>query len=278
MPSLPEADLEHVLAHTRGIWEPLRGREYFRHRRHRLFWALAAGDLRLRQRAPRPRRPDDRPHPQPRRLRREGPRPRRPSRHPFRRRRHPPPRRTSPHGHFPFFIHAATDPPARNDPLEVFDTIVDGTRARPRFRRRVRHAPLPFHQFRRRLRPRSRRSSATSRRPIPARPIAPIPPPPTAKANAPPSSSARCHARTLEPVIARCFAFVGPFLPLDAHFAIGNFIRDALRGGPIHVSGDGSPYRSYLYAADLAVWLWTLLFRGEPIAHIMSAPRKRSPY
>jgi dTDP-glucose 4,6-dehydratase len=68
----------------------------------------------------------------------------------------------------------------------------------------------------------------------------------------------------IEVVIARCFAFVGRDLPLDAHFAIGNFIRDALYRDAIEVAGDGSPLRTYLDQDDLAHWLLTLMEHGRP--------------
>jgi nucleoside-diphosphate-sugar epimerase len=83
------------------------------------------------------------------------------------------------------------------------------------------------------------------------------------------ASEALCAAYSapggLECAIARPFAFVGPHIALDQGFAIGDFIRCALASQPIAIHGDPSTVRSYLYAADLAVWLWTILFLATPL-------------
>lgn len=70
-------------------------------------------------------------------------------------------------------------------------------------------------------------------------------------------------ASGIECKIARLFACVGAWQPVESYFAIGNFIDDVLNGRMPRIKGDGRPYRSYLYAADAVVWLWTILFRGQ---------------
>lgn len=169
---------------------------------------------------------------------------------------------------FGFVIHAATEASAKlnaENPLIMFDTTVSGTRAALEFSRATG----------------ARRFLLTSSGAVYGKQPNELTHIPEEYDGAPncaevgsaygegkraAESLSVCFGKEhgIDPLIARGFAFVGPFLPLDAHFAIGNFIRDALHGGPIRVGGDGTPLRSYLYAADLAIWLWTILINGAP--------------
>lgn len=59
--------------------------------------------------------------------------------------------------------------------------------------------------------------------------------------------------------IARCFCFSGIHLPLDVHFAIGNFVNDVNNNNNITIKGDGESVRSYLDQDDLIEWLIVIL-------------------
>lgn len=72
-----------------------------------------------------------------------------------------------------------------------------------------------------------------------------------------------CRNNNINYLTLRCFAFSGKYLPLDAQFAIGNFIRDAKRNGIIKIKGDGSAIRSYLDSSDMADWVTTALMSNE---------------
>jgi len=174
-----------------------------------------------------------------------------------------------PEGKFEYVLHAATDTSARTVrqvPLDTFGTIVGGTERTLQFavasgaRKFLltssgavygRQPPEITHV------PESYTGSPN--------PVDPVSVYGESKRTAELLCALYQANESLDCKIARCWAFCGPHLPLDQHFAIGNFIADILAGRPIQIQGDGTPRRSYLYAADLAVWLWTMLFRAPAL-------------
>ena len=61
----------------------------------------------------------------------------------------------------------------------------------------------------------------------------------------------------------RLYAFAGPGLPLDQHFAAGNFMLNYLKSKPIEVTGNPNTKRSYMYPADLAMHIIRSLTSNE---------------
>ena len=172
-----------------------------------------------------------------------------------------------PHGTFSHVVHAATEASAKlnnETPMVMFDTIVEGTRRALQFsigssvtRFLLVSSGAVYGNQPPQL---THVSEAFEGGPDPLNPAA-------AYAEGKRSAEMLCALAAtprFATTVARCFAFVGPYMKLDAHFAIGNFIGDRLHDRPIHVSGDGSAVRSYMYASDLMVWLWTILFKGQP--------------
>ena len=70
--------------------------------------------------------------------------------------------------------------------------------------------------------------------------------------------------------VARCFAFVGAYLPRDQHFAIGNFLGDALAGRPVTVKAQHAVWRSYMHADDLVRWLMQLADHASPACPVVN--------
>ncbi len=67
------------------------------------------------------------------------------------------------------------------------------------------------------------------------------------------------HGYRMHIAIARPFAYIGPHQPLDKPWAVNNFLRDGLLGGPIRILGAPETVRSYLYASDMAFWMLRML-------------------
>lgn len=164
-----------------------------------------------------------------------------------------------PAGRFDAVLHAATpvDPELERDrPEEVRSIVLDGTRRVLAFCRERKIPRLLYTGSGAVYGPQEPECECMEEE-HPCRPV-------TVYGRAKLEAEQLCLNSGIPTAIARCFAFVGPYLALDAHFAAGNFLRDVLENRPIEVRGDGRPLRSYLDASDLVRWLWTLLESGTP--------------
>ena len=157
-----------------------------------------------------------------------------------------------PSGTFDAMIHAATDAGSSIPDDEMTSVIVDGTRHVMEFAKTAHCRTILFTSSGAVYGPRTSPASEDDE----CRPS-------TAYGKGKLQAEMILAESRLDVKIARCFAFVGPYLNRRAHYAIGNFIQNCLDGKPIEIKGDGTPLRSYLYADDLVEWLFAILEHGK---------------
>ena len=162
--------------------------------------------------------------------------------------------RTFPIGSLRFdsIIHAATAAVTTLSDDEMYSTIVDGTRHVLDFAKVCGAKRILFTSSGAVYGP----QIAPANEETPTNPM-------TAYGHGKLAAERMCIESGILSLIARCFAFTGPYLNRHIHYAIGNFIQDCLDEKDIVITGDGTPLRSYLYADDLVEWLFAILERGE---------------
>ena len=110
-------------------------------------------------------------------------------------------------------------------------------------------------------------SQALSERNQPERPISIQPVSPSGYLNAKIAAENMFSTASADGVVnsisPRLFAFAGPGIALDEHFAIGNFLRDGLQGKEIEIKGNATTIRSYLYPTDLVIWILAALLNPK---------------
>ena len=162
---------------------------------------------------------------------------------------------TFPEEDFDYVIHAATPAVTTLPPGEMRRIIIDGTQRVLEFARYCRAQKMLFTSSGAVYGPQGDCRNVAED--FPCNPV-------TEYGIAKLDAEKMCISSGVPTQIARCFAFVGPRLARDIHFAIGNFIENCLKGEDIIIKGDGTAFRSYLYSDELVQWLFTILERGTP--------------
>lgn len=155
-------------------------------------------------------------------------------------------------GEFDYMIHAATPSVDVPGDEELVSIILDGTRSALAFAARCGVQKLLYIS--------SGAVYGSGTGPFDeTSPCKPVTPYGKAKLEA----EQQVFASAVPSVVMRAFAFTGKHLRRDAHFAIGNFVADALARRDIVIKGDGTPLRSYMHSDDLARWMMSILLCGR---------------